>query len=37
MLLEKYSDRIVKIDASQDIESVFLDVKKHLMIILGIK
>lgn len=37
MLLEKYPDRIVKIDASQDIESVFLDVKKHLMIILGIK
>ncbi len=37
MLLEKYPNRIVKIDASQDIESVFLDVKKHLMIILGIK
>ena len=37
ILLKKYPNRIVKIDASQDIEGVFRDIKSSLISILGIK
>lgn len=37
ILLKKYPDRIVKIDASGDIQSVFADVKNKLISVLGIK
>jgi dTMP kinase len=37
ILLKKYPDRIVKIDASQDVEGVFSNIKSNLISILGIK
>lgn len=37
ILLKKYPNRIVKIDASQDVDSVFSNIKSSLISILGIK